>query len=60
MTLSDIYISRHKDRIVEAVRREAEMCDCLQSFFILHSMGGGTGSGLGTRTLALLAEHFPG
>lgn len=53
------YGERHKDRIVEAVRREAEMCDCLQSFFILHSMGGGTGSGLGTRTLALLAEHFP-
>lgn len=30
------------------------MCDSLQSFFLLHSLGGGTGSGLGTYILGLL------
>lgn len=30
-----------------------------QSFFLLHSLGGGTGSGLGTYVLSLLADHYP-
>lgn len=53
------YGSNYKDQIVEAIRKECELCDCLQSFFILHSMGGGTGSGLGTRTLSLIEDNFP-
>ncbi|KAG7254008.1 hypothetical protein CRUP_028569, partial [Coryphaenoides rupestris] len=48
-----------KRSIVEKVRRAAEHCDCLQCFFLIHSMGGGTGSGLGTRVLGLLEEEFP-
>ena len=35
------------DRVLDAVRIEAEACDCLQGFNIIHSLGGGTGSGLG-------------
>lgn len=35
------------------------MCDSLQSFFLTHSLGGGTGSGLGTYLLTLLEDHFP-
>jgi tubulin epsilon len=31
-----------------------EQCESLQSFFLLHSLGGGTGSGLGTFILGLL------
>lgn len=53
------YGAQHENAIVEAVRKECELCDCLQSFFILHSMGGGTGSGLGTKTLSLMADNFP-
>lgn len=36
-----------------------EMCDSLQSFFLMHSLGGGTGSGLGSRILEMLADTHP-
>jgi len=45
--------------IRECVRRCAETCDSLQSFLMVHSLGGGTGSGLGTYTLGLLRDEFP-
>lgn len=35
------------------------MCDSIQSFFLIHSLGGGTGSGLGSRTLSILEDNFP-
>lgn len=44
---------------LQAVRRSAEMCNSLQSFFLMHSLGGGTGSGLGTYLLTLLEDYFP-
>uniref|UniRef100_A0A672IGH6 Tubulin epsilon 1 n=1 Tax=Salarias fasciatus TaxID=181472 RepID=A0A672IGH6_SALFA len=53
------YGSVYREQMVEQLRRAAEHCDCLQCFFIIHSMGGGTGSGLGTRVLGLLEEEFP-
>ncbi|XP_029824422.2 tubulin epsilon chain isoform X2 [Ixodes scapularis] len=54
------YGSKYGSEIMEKVRREAELCDCLQGFFLLHSLGGGTGSGLGTAVLEMLSEEFPG
>lgn len=45
--------------LLQAVRRATEVCDSLQSFFLMHSLGGGTGSGLGTYLLTLLEDHFP-
>jgi tubulin epsilon len=39
-------------------RKSAEVCDSLESFFIMHSMGGGTGSGLGTSVLRMLADEY--
>ena len=36
------YGPKYHEQIIECVRRSAEHCDCLQCFFILHSMGGGT------------------
>ncbi|CAN8003466.1 unnamed protein product [Ixodes pacificus] len=54
------YGSKYGSEIMERVRREAELCDCLQGFFLLHSLGGGTGSGLGTAVLEMLSEEFPG
>jgi tubulin epsilon len=41
------------------MRVAAEKCESLQSFFVMHSMGGGTGSGLGTYILSLLEDAYP-
>jgi tubulin epsilon len=54
-----VYGPQYADSILEAVREAAEMCDSLQSFFLMHSLGGGTGSGLGTYVLGLLEDTFP-
>ena len=41
------------------MRRQAESCDALQGFQVLHSLGGGTGAGLGTLMLSKLREEYP-
>ena len=38
------------------MRRQAEATDALQGFQITHSLGGGTGSGLGTLLLSKIRE----
>jgi len=45
--------------LFDAVRKECENCDCLQGFQLCHSLGGGTGSGLGTLLLSKIREEFP-
>ncbi|KOS22688.1 Tubulin beta chain [Escovopsis weberi] len=47
------------DQVLDVVRREAEGCDCLQGFQITHSLGGGTGSGMGTLLISKIREEFP-
>ncbi|PPQ79100.1 hypothetical protein CVT25_002893 [Psilocybe cyanescens] len=47
------------DSILDIVRVQAESCDALQGFQILHSLGGGTGAGLGSLMLSKLREEFP-
>jgi tubulin beta len=47
------------DSIMEGVRKEAESCDVLQGFQITHSMGGGTGSGMGTLLVSKIKEEYP-
>uniref|UniRef100_A0A5F8G7Z7 Tubulin epsilon chain n=1 Tax=Monodelphis domestica TaxID=13616 RepID=A0A5F8G7Z7_MONDO len=54
-----VFGSHYRDQIVEKLRQTAEHCDCLQCFFLIHSMGGGTGSGLGTFILNVLEDEFP-
>lgn len=44
---------------MDVVRREAEGCDSLQGFQITHSLGGGTGSGMGTLLISKIREEFP-
>jgi tubulin beta len=44
---------------MDVVRKEAEGCDCLQGFQICQSLGGGTGSGMGTLLLSKIREEFP-
>merc|ERR1712045_404424 len=36
-----------------------EGCDCLQGFQLTHSLGGGTGSGMGTLLISKLREEYP-
>jgi tubulin epsilon len=54
----EVYGPQYHDQIMETIRTTAEQCDSLQSFFMMHSMGGGTGSGLGTYILEQLADHY--
>ncbi|KAL6939163.1 alpha-tubulin [Hanseniaspora osmophila] len=42
------------DDVMDRVRKITDQCDGLQGFLFTHSLGGGTGSGLG----ALLLEHL--
>lgn len=44
---------------MDVVRKEAEGCDCLQGFQITHSLGGGTGAGMGTLLISKIREEFP-
>ena len=48
------------DSVLDVVRKEAEGCDCLQGFQLTHSLGGGTGSGMGTLLISKIREEFPG
>lgn len=45
--------------IADAIQREAEGCDTLEGFNVLHSVAGGTGSGVGSHVLASLRDAFP-
>lgn len=47
------------DPVLDVLRKETESCDCLQAFQISHSLGGGTGSGMGTLLLSKLREEYP-
>lgn len=47
------------DQVMDVLRKEAENCDCLQGFQLTHSIGGGTGSGLGTLITGKIREEFP-
>ena len=50
------FFSKAKD----VVRKEAEGCDCLQGFQLCHSLGGGTGAGMGTLLISKVREEQPG
>ena len=47
------------DSVLDVVRKEAEGCDCLQGFQLTHSLGGGTGSGMGTLLISKVREEYP-
>merc|ERR1712139_397065 len=47
------------DSVLDVVRKEAEGCDCLQGLQMTHSMGGGTGSGMGTLLISKVREEYP-
>ncbi|MCP9261573.1 beta-tubulin [Dirofilaria immitis] len=47
------------DNVLDVVRKEVEGCDCLQGFQLTHSLGGGTGSGMGTLLISKIREEYP-
>lgn len=55
----EVYGPKYHDVILETLRKNVELCDSLQCFFMLHSLGGGTGSGLGSYILKVLKDEYP-
>lgn len=46
------------EMVMELVRKQAESCDALQGFQLAHSIGGGTGAGLGSLIISRLREDY--
>lgn len=44
---------------MELLQHQLESCDSLQGICVFHSLGGGTGSGLGTKFVATMADALP-
>ncbi|KAI8799766.1 beta-tubulin, partial [Cladochytrium replicatum] len=47
------------ENVMDTLRRTAENCDAPQGFQLVHSLGGGTGSGLGSLLVSKIREEFP-
>jgi len=47
------------DEVMDVVRKEMESSDCPQGLQLTQSLGGGTGSGLGTLTLLKMRDNYP-
>ena len=50
----------YSEAISDLVRTQLELCDSCGAIMCVNSIGGGTGSGLGSRILENLADEFPG
>ena len=53
------YGTKYCNEIVQKIEKALEECDSPQCFMLMHSIGGGTGSGLGSYILKMLNENFP-
>lgn len=47
------------ERVMDVVAKETEACDSLQGFQLTQSLGGGTGSGMGTLLISKIREEYP-
>ncbi|KAJ1919736.1 structural constituent of cytoskeleton [Mycoemilia scoparia] len=47
------------DNVLESVRKEVERCDLLSGFQVSQSLGGGTGSGMGSLVVQKIREEYP-
>lgn len=47
------------EKVVDGLRLECEACDFAPDFLLVHSCGGGSGSGLGSRILELIRSEHP-
>lgn len=48
-----------EEEVLDMIEREADGSDSLEGFMLLHSIAGGTGSGLGSFLLERLNDRFP-
>lgn len=46
------------DASLDIIRKKVEACDCMQGFQMIHSIGGGTGSGMGSLLMEKLNEEY--
>lgn len=46
------------EEVLDSIRKEAESCESMQGFQMMHSLGGGTGSGLGSLLMEKLSEEY--
>lgn len=46
------------DCMLDITRKQAENCDCLQGFQMVHSIGGGSGSGMGSLLINRLHDEY--
>ncbi|KAK3718479.1 gamma-tubulin [Vermiconidia calcicola] len=51
--------SQVEEEVLDMIDREADGSDSLEGFMLLHSIAGGTGSGLGSFLLERLNDRFP-
>ena len=47
------------ESVLDVVRKELEIGDCLQGFQLTHSLGGGTGFGVGTMLINKIRAEYP-
>ncbi|KAI9474653.1 Tubulin beta-4 chain [Coemansia sp. RSA 989] len=47
------------DEVLDNLRHDVEACDLLSGFQLCHSIGGGTGSGMGSLLLQKIREEYP-
>lgn len=48
-----------REDVLDIIQREAEACELLEAFNLIHSVAGGTGSGFGSLMLETLRDSFP-
>jgi tubulin epsilon len=53
------YGKMYSKEIIQKIEKVLEECDSPQCFMLMHSLGGGTGSGLGSYIVKALNENFP-
>lgn len=54
-----MYGPKYRSAFEEGLRKNVEHCDSLQTFLVTHSLGGGTGSGVGSYVVGMLEDLYP-
>lgn len=52
------YATSHFEDLIDIIDREVDSCDSLEAFQLIHSVAGGTGSGLGSYFLEQLSDRY--
>ncbi|ODV61314.1 gamma-tubulin [Ascoidea rubescens DSM 1968] len=53
------YSYQHNEELLDVINKEIDSCDNFEGFKLIHSVAGGTGSGLGSYCLESLNDNFP-